>query len=106
MHRRHFATALTFIAALSLSVAAPLSAGAATESGITPTCVAGARPLVRGEQTSLNTLRVDMPSGTIRHNNATKYYLAYQHPTMTRASWYASSISLKDSGTYGICAPV
>lgn len=46
-----------------------------------------------------------MPSGTIRYNGATRYNYSYQSTTLTRASWYASSNSLLDSGTYGICSP-
>lgn len=84
----------------------PVMAHAGSESGVTPTCVSGARPTVRGEQTRLDTMRVDMPNGTIRYNAATAYSYVYQHPTLTRASWYVSSVSLKDSGTYGVCAPV
>lgn len=87
----------TVVGALALAIA-PLAAWAGSGSGTTPTCTS--------EHTSLSSnLRVDMPSGTIRYNGATRYNYSYQSTNLTRASWYASSNTLKDSGTYGICSP-
>lgn len=94
----------TVLSAAAISVL-PLTAHAGSESGTTPTCVAGAKPTVRGEQTSLNVMRVEMPSGTIRYNAATTYVYTYKHPSLKRASWYVTSPSLLDSGTYGMCLP-
>ncbi|MBK7821128.1 MAG: hypothetical protein IPJ61_08640 [Tessaracoccus sp.] len=50
-------------------------------------------------------MRVEMPSGTIRYNAATTYVYTYKHPSLKRASWYVTSPSLLDSGTYGMCLP-
>ncbi len=105
MRSRSSKIVATVVGALALAIA-PLAAWAGSESGTTPTCTSGARPLVRGEHTSLSSnLRVDMPSGTIRYNGATRYNYSYQSTNLTRASWHASSNTLKDSGTYGICSP-